>query len=177
MRKPSFTFHVSLLVFCLVLSLSGCQTSKMPSTLPSGSTLAWQIQVSSFEIKDNLNAVESVTQYNGSKIDVVHKQNPDAGFVYLIMDVSISKSEIQSSTPFDWQWLVVMDASGNSYHRLENDTFLEQFQYTPRITGLELRLGEYTGWMCFQIPASVATGKLTLEYTAEGSQQEIVLQK
>jgi hypothetical protein len=177
MRKPSFIFHVSLLVFSLVLSLSGCQTSKRPSALPSGSTLAWQIQVSRFEIKDNLNAVESVTQYNGSKIDVDHKQSPDAGSVYLIIRASISKSGVQSSNPFDWKWLVVRDASGNSFPRVENDTFLEQFQYTPRITGLQLRLGNYTGWMCYQIPASAATGRLTLVYTGEGSQQEILLQK
>jgi hypothetical protein len=178
MRKTSFTLDASLLLFlCLVLSLSGCQTARTPSALPSSSTLAWQIQVSRFEIKDNLNAVESVTQYNGSKIDEVHKQSPDAGSVYLIINASISKSGVQSGTPFDWKWLVVKDASGNSYNRLENDTFLEQFQYTPRITGLTLRLGEYSGWMCYQIPASAATGKLSLEYTGEGSQQEILLQK
>jgi hypothetical protein len=177
MRNPSFAFHVSLLVFCLVLSLSGCQTSKVPSAFPSGSTVAWQIQVSRFEIKDNLNAVESVTQYNGSKIDVVHEQSPEAGSVYLIINASISKSGIQSSTPFDWKWLVVKDTSGNSYQRLENDTFLEQFQYTPRLTGLQLRLGDYAGWMCYQNPVSAATERLTLVYTGEGSQQEILLQK
>ncbi len=177
MRKPSFTFQVSLLFSCLFLSLSGCQTARIPSALPSSSTLAWQIQVSRFEIKDNLHSVESVTQYNGSKIDVDHKQNPEAGSVYLIINASISKSGVQSSSPFDWKWLVVKDASGNSYQRLDNDTFLEQFQYTPRITGLQLRLGDYTGWMCYQIPASSATGKLTLAYTGEGSRQEILLKK
>jgi hypothetical protein len=177
MRKTGHPLIVPLLFFCLALSLISCQAGGAPTALPSSSNVAWQIQVSRFEIKDNLNAVESVTQYNGSKIDVVHKQSPDAGSVYLIINASISKSGVQSSTPFDWKWLVVKDASGNSYQRLDNDTFLEQFQYTPRITGLQLRLGEYTGWMCYQIPASAATGKLTLAYTGEGSQQEILLQK
>jgi hypothetical protein len=153
--------------------MSGCQTS---TTTPK-STLDWQIKVSKFEIRDSLNSVESVTQYNGSKIDVVHTQTPDTGNVFLIMDITISKVDNQSTAPFDWQWLVVNDASGNSYHRSKNDTFLEQYQYTPRSTGLELRFGENTGWMCFEVPASIATGKLTLAYTAEGSQQEIVLQK
>ena len=177
MQKPGLTLDILLLITSLVLSLAGCQASKTPSVIPPGSTLDWQIQVSRFEVKDGLNAVESVTQYNGSKIDVSHKQSPDAGFVYLIMNVTISKTSDQSTTPFDWQGLVVKDVSGNSYHRLANDTFLEQFQYSPRITGLQLRLGEYNGWLCYEIPASAEKGKLTLAYTAEGSQQEIILQK
>ena len=164
---------VFLLFFCLALTLSGCQAPKTTPTL----SLTWQIEVSKLEIKDNLNNVESVTQYDGSKIDVVHSQSPEAGNVYLIMDVTISKTNNQSATPFNWQWLVVEDASGNSYHRLENDTFLEIYRYKPRITGLELRFGQNIGWMCYEIPASVATGKLTLAYTAEESQQEIVVQK
>jgi hypothetical protein len=177
MRKTSLTVMVPLLFFCLVLSLTGCQAARPPSAPPSSSNLVWQIQVSRFEIKEDLNAVEAVTQYDGSKIDVVHQQSPDAGFVYLIINASINKSETQTSSPFDWQWLVVRDASGNSYQRIANDTFLEQFQYTPRLTGLQLRLGDYTGWMAYQILASAATGKLTLAYTGEGSQQELLLQK
>lgn len=173
MRKTKSIVDVFLLFFCLALTLSGCQAPKTTPTL----SLTWQIEVSKLEIKDNLNNVESVTQYDGSKIDVVHSQSPEAGNVYLIMDVTISKTNNQSATPFNWQWLVVEDASGNSYHRLENDTFLEIYRYKPRITGLELRFGQNIGWMCYEIPASVATGKLTLAYTAEESQQEIVVQK
>jgi hypothetical protein len=33
------------------------------------------------------------------------------------------------------------------------------------------------GWLCFEIPTQAANGKLTLAYTADGSQQEIVLKK
>jgi hypothetical protein len=165
------------LLLCLGLTLSGCQSSGTTSSPTPDLGLPWQIKVSSFEIKDSLNAVESVTQYNGSKIDVVHTQTPDAGYVYLILDVTVSKKDTQSTASFDWQWLVVKDASGNSYHRLENDTFLEQYQYSPRITGLELRFGENSGWMAYEIPASVATGNLTLAYTASESQQEIFLKK
>ena len=173
MRKTNLTLVAFLLFFCLTVILSGCQTHKTTPT----PTLVWQIEVSKFEIMNNLSAIESVTQYNGSKIDVAHSQSPDAGNVYLIINVIIHKEDNQSTASFDWQQLVVNDGSGNSYHRLANDTFLEQYQYTPRITGLELRFGENSGWMCYEIPVSVASGKLTLVYTAEGSQQEIPLQK
>ena len=177
MRKTKLITDFCLLFICLAFALSGCQATGTSDSLTPTLSLSWKIEVSKFDIKDNLNTIESVTQYDGSKIDVVHTQSPDAGYVYLIMDVTIRKANNQSTSPFDWQWLVVKDASGNSYHRLENDTFLEQHQYSPRITGLELRFGENTGWMGFEIPASAATGKLTLAYTAEESQQEISLQK
>jgi len=174
MRKSVPLLNGILLAFCLAVALTSCQASK---ATPAPATLAWQVQVSKADIKDSLHYVEVVTQYDGSKLDVTHSQNPTAGNVYLILNGSVSKTGSPSTVPFDWQWLVVRDAAGNTFHRLENDTFLEQFQYTPRITGLQLRLGEYNGWLCYEIPASAEKGKLTLAYTAEGSQQEIILQK
>ena len=162
-----------VLTFFLAAIFTGCQAPK-PSPTPG---LAWQVAVSKTEIKPGLQATEAVTQYDGSTIDVVHNQTPDSGFIYLVMELTIGKVNNQSTSTFDWQSLVVKDPSGNSYHRLENDTFLEQYQYIPRLTGLPLRFGENSGWVCYQIPAAVSTGTLTLAYTAEDSAQEIVLQK
>lgn len=173
MKKYSIRGYVLLLLFCGVLILSACQSVDAAPALD----VTWRVAVPHFEIKNSLDAVESVTQYNGSKIDVVHSQSPEPGNVYLVMELGINKVNNQSTASFNWQNLVVMDESGNSYPRLESDSFLEQYQYTPRITGLELRFGENSGWVCYEIPASVASGKLTLAYTAEESQQKIVLQK
>lgn len=166
---------ILLLPFLFFLCLSGCQNAAV--TPAPASAQPWQVKVAKFEIKNSLNSVETVNQYNGSKIDVTHTQNPDAGMVYLVINVNISKTDNNSIAAFDWQSLEVRDASGNAFHRLANDTFLEQYQYTPRITGLELRFGESSGWMAYQIPAASAKGKLTLDYTAPDSQLELVLQK
>jgi hypothetical protein len=173
MQKTKIKILIVLLSFFQATIFTSCQAPK-PNPTPG---LAWQIAVSKVEIKPDLSATESVTQYDGSTIDMVHSQTPEIGNVYLILDVSISKADNQSTATFEWQSLVVNDSSGNTYQRLENDTFLEQYQYIPRLTGLPLRFGENSGWVCYQIPAAVATGKLTLEYSAEGSLQEIVLQK
>jgi hypothetical protein len=177
MQKSPFRAEFVFLLSCVTLVLSGCQASETNVSLQSTPPVVWQVEISEVVIVDNLDTVESVTQYDGSKIDVVHKQSPEPGNVYLIMNVTVKKTDNQSSTPFDWQQLLVNDDAGISYNRLENDTFLEQHQYSPRMTGLEIRFGENTGWLCYEIPASSATGKLVLSYKAEESKQEIVLQK
>jgi hypothetical protein len=161
-----------LLVLPLMLVLCSCSTPKAAVN----AALTWQIQVSSHVLKDNLKTIETVTQYNGSKIDVVHQQSPSAGNIYVIMDLTISKNG-SASDAFNWQDLVIKDAAGNSYNRLKNDTFLEQHKYTPRMTGLEIRFGVNEGWACYEIPSQAASGSLILAYTALGSQQEIILQK
>jgi hypothetical protein len=172
MQKKFINSLFFVFIVCCSLLVASCQT---PKKTPAPD-LNWQVAVSKFEIKDSLAAVEGVTQYDGSILNVTHTQTPDSGKVYLILEATVSKVGNQSD-PFDWQWLVVKDSAGNSYSRMENDSFLDQYQFSPRITGLELRLGEYSGWMCFEIPAAAAKAKLTLTYTAAGSQQEIVLQK
>jgi hypothetical protein len=105
---------------------------------------------------------------------VVHEQSPASGNIYLIMNLTVQKTGSQS-VPFQWKDLTVRDANGAVYGRRENDSFLEQHQYTPRMTGLDLRLGKEQGWVCYEIPASAAQGKLTLVYTTDEGQQEIPL--
>jgi hypothetical protein len=160
-----------LLLLCLVFLLGGCASAKEISN----SALTWKIDVSKHELKEGLHAVESVVQYDGSKMDVEHEQSPTEGAMYLILNIKISKIG-DEPVPFDWKKLAVQDQAGNTYARHGNDTFLEQYNYIPRLTGLEIRFGENEGWLCFEIPAEAAKGKLTLIYSADGSQQEISLE-
>ena len=93
------------------------------------------------------------------------------------MKLAVSKQKIASTSPFDWSKLMVQDASGKTYPRVGNDSFLELYKYTPRMTGLELKFGENEGWVCYEIPAQAAQGTLTLVYSGEGSQQTLVVKK
>jgi hypothetical protein len=156
----------------LAIMLCGCSSAKA-ITSPD---LIWKVEVFKVELKKNLNAVEAVTQYNGSSTNVEHHQSPANGNIYLIFKSKISKSGT-GSIAFDWKKLVIRDESGAVYQRHPNDTFLEQYNYTPRMTGLEIRLGSNEGWVCYEIPAKATGGKLILAYTAGGSQQEIILPK
>lgn len=160
-----------LLILPLSMMLFGCSPAQ-PTANPN---LIWKVDLSKFEVKNKLESIETVPQYIGST-EEVHQQSPAAGNVYLIMKVTVSKQGTEA-IPFDWSKLTVQDNTGNTYQRNSNDTFLEQFKYTPRITGLEITFGVNEGWLCYEIPAKAADGKLTLTYNGEGSQQEIVVKK
>jgi hypothetical protein len=171
MRHSLMKLACFLLILFLSLMMYGCSPVK-PSTNPN---LIWKVDLLKYEVKNKLESIEIVAQYIGST-EEVHLQSPAEGNVYLIMKVTISKQGVET-TPFDWKKLSVLDNAGNTYQRISNDTFLEQFKYTPRMTGLEIKFGVNEGWMCYEIPAQVANDKLTLIYNAEGSQQEIVIKK
>jgi hypothetical protein len=161
--------------FFLILPLSTLLFGCSPAKPTSNPNLIWEIDLSKFAVKSKLESIETVQQYVGS-YEEVHQQSPAAGNVYLIMKLTISKQGSET-TPFDWNKLIVQDIAGNTYQRMSNDTFLEQFKYTPRMTGLEIKFGVNSGWLCYEIPAQAAKSRLSLEYNAEGSQQEIVVKK
>jgi hypothetical protein len=171
MNSPFSKLIRLLILFGLTASLFACS----PAAPTADPNLIWRVDLLKSEVKDKLEGVEVVQQYIGST-EVAHSQYPDDGYVYLIMDVKIVKQNA-STTPFVWDQLTVQDSAGNAYHRMDNDTFLETYKYTPRITGLQLVLSGNDGWMCYQIPTSAADGSLTLVYSGEGSQQQIPIKK
>jgi hypothetical protein len=162
-----------MLRYLFPLLLSIFLFSCAPAKQAANPNLTWTVSVLKYEVKNKLEGVETVTQYNGS-YDEFHQQAPADGNVYLIMNLTINKSGAGTNA-FDWSKLTVKDEAGKTYQRTSNDTFLEQFKYKPRMTGLEIKIGSHTGWACFEIPAQAANGKLTLTYTADGSQQEVTV--
>jgi len=169
MRRSLVKLVCLIIILAPAMMLSGCSPAK-PTADPN---LIWKVELLKFEVKDKLEGIETVIQYSGS-FDQVRLQYPAEGMVYLIMKVAVSKQGAEP-TPFDWSKLTVQDKEGNTHQRNSNDTFLEQFKYTPRMTGLEIKFGVNEGWLCYEIPAQVANEKLTLTYNAEGSQQEIIV--
>ena len=171
MRHSHLKLASLLLILFLSMTLFGCSPAK-PTANPN---LIWYVDPSKFEVKEKLETIETVQQYVGTTQEL-HQQYPSEGNVFLIMKLTISKQGADA-TPFEWSKLTVMDGAGNAYPRISNDTFLVQFNYTPRMTGLEIKFGLNEGWVCYEIPAQAATGTLTLVYAGEGSQQEIILNK
>jgi len=163
---------ILLIVTSLTILLTGCGKSSSVSDQSFG----WKIEILSVEVKTDLVTKEIVTLYTGDKDTVLHENFPAEGNVFLILDLSISKNGDESST-FDWEKLSVLDNNGVSYQRLENDSFLEQHNYAPRMTGLPIRFGENEGWVCFELPASAAKGKLYLQYSTSEGQNKIEIKK
>jgi hypothetical protein len=171
MQRSLVKLACILLVLALSMMLFGCS----PAKSTDNPNLNWKVDLLKFEVKNKLESIETVRQYSGST-EEVHLQYPAEGYVYLIMNVTVSKQGADT-TPFDWSKLTVQDNAGNTYSRNSNDTFLEQFKYTPRMTGLEIKFGVNEGWLCYEIPEQAVNDKVTLTYNAEGSQQEIVVKK
>jgi Domain of unknown function (DUF4352) len=169
MRLSPAKLACFFLMLPLSIMLFGCAAAK-PTVNPN---LNWGVTLVKYEVKDKLESIETVNQYVGST-QVLHQQSPAKGNVYLIMEVTVSKQGT-AADPFDWSQLTVKDTAGNSYARSSNDTFLTLYSYTPRLTGLAIVFGVNQGWICYEIPAQAADGKLTLSYSAAGSQQEIAV--
>jgi len=171
MQHPFMKLACFLFILPISMLLFAC-SSATPTSDPG---LIWKVDLKKFEVKDKLESIETVKQYIGTTQEL-HQQSPSKGNVFLILDLSISKQGT-APTAFDWGQLTVQDSAGKIYQRSSNDTFLELFKYTPRMTGLEIKFGVNEGWVCYEIPAQVANGKLTLTYIGDGSQQSIVVKQ
>lgn len=124
-------------------------------------------------MKDSLHTEAGVTQYDGSVASVPYDNLPSAGKIYLIIELTITK-EKPGGKAFTWSDLWVVDAQGNRYHRMEDDTFLTSHTYN-RMVGTDMRLGANQGVICFEIPKESAGELLTLVYTSEEGEAIIPL--
>ena len=157
-----------MLFLVIVIFLSGCE---QPSNT-SSQDLGWNVQVTQAEVKEAMETTEIVTLYTGDKNEVNHENMPNPGNVYVILELVLTKTKSETGS-FDWDDLALEDVNGNKYQRLENDSFLELHNYSPRMTGLPIRFGESTGWVCYEITKEEASGTLVLVYTSSKGKQII----
>jgi len=169
---PSKIKQIHFILLLLVILLSGCNKS----ITANEQTFNWNIQVVQAEIRTELRTIEVVTLYTGEKNEVEHVNVPTEGKVFLLMNLELSKNG-NISESFEWKDVAVSDKESTLYQRMENDSFIEQHNYSPRLTGLSLRFGEYKGWVCFEVPESAADGTLYLVRTTNDGQQRIKISK
>lgn len=176
MKKPRTLIH-TILITTLLLFTAGCSAqAKAPATAAAptaDSSLVWQISVEASEITDSISSTQAVVAYGGDVSQVSHSDQPSEGNVYLLVLLNIDKAQA-GKDKFLWSDLSVVDTDGNAYTRMANDTFLETHGL-PRVKATDLSIGNNHGYICFEVPATVDTSKLTLVYSAEGSAQQISL--
>ena len=153
-----------LLLILLSLGLCSCGKKAETVTASDQSRFTWQLQLSSAEIKDKLHTDEGIAQYDGGISDIAHDNAPAEGNSFVILTLTVTKAQAGGGG-FDWKKLSLKDADGNSYSRMENDSFLTNHSY-KRMPGTALQIGENKGSICFEIPAKAAQGALTLCYDA-----------
>jgi len=122
----------------------------------------WDLQVLSWETAQSLEATEAITSYEGSVSTAVHEDAPAEGCVYLLVKLSLQKTEA-GGEGFQWEKLCARDAEGNRYTRMENDTFIETYGF-KRLPATELRIGDQQGFVAFEVPAEAAEDEFTFQY-------------
>lgn len=175
MKKTKFLLQIGLLSALFSLSLGCAAQAKAPAAAATeaDSSLIWQISVVESEITANISSTKAFVEYGGDVNQVSYSDQPSEGNVYLLVLANIDKNQ-PGKEKFVWSELSVLDADGNAYARMDNDTFLETHGL-PRIKSTDLSIGNNHGYVCFEVPASSDFSKLTLVYAAEGSTQNIAL--
>ena len=152
------------LLICMIFTLSACGKKAETTAASDQSKFTWQIAVSKTEVKDKLHTDAGIAQYDGGITDVAYDNAPAEGNNYVILTMTVTKAAAGGGS-FDWKKLSLKDEDGNSYARMENDSFLSTHTY-KRMAGTALQIGENKGSICFEIPEKAAKGKLTLCYDA-----------
>ena len=175
MKKSKLLLQIGLLSALFSLSLGCAAQAKAPAAAATeaDSSLIWQISVVESEITANISSTKAFVEYGGDVNQVSYSDQPSEGNVYLLVLANIDKNQ-PGKEKFVWSELSVLDADGNAYARMDNNTFLETHGL-PRIKSTDLSIGNNHGYVCFEVPASSDFSKLTLVYAAEGSAQNIAL--
>lgn len=121
--------------------------------------------VSTFELKEQLNTINSEVVYGGETESVEYSNIPDEGRQYLLVYVSVT---VNSGETVDCDSFQV-SYEGNSYNRELDDEFLSTHNYATLSHGETYVSG--SGWLLFQIPEELEVEELeknaTLIYEGE----------
>ena len=132
----------------------------------------WQVEILEKEVVDELNTVTEVTQYYKSVMKVPYQNVPSDGNVYLLLNMKISKKEAGNSS-FSWDNVSIVGENGSSFERLD-DVFLTDHGY-KRMGGTDIKIGENTGWICFEISKEASAQSLKFLYKSADGNIEITI--
>lgn len=173
-NKPGLFFVTIFFFGCVIIA--ACQGKPSTTTAPTAidqSQFPWSVEVTKSEAVKDLSGSEAAQQYNGDVTQIQFVEKPADGDMFLLVELTVTKQVAGAST-FAWKNLSVKDGSGNSYTRMENDTFLQNYNF-PRLKSTNLTLGTNKGFICFEIPAEAVKGDLSLVYTSAEMSLEIPL--
>lgn len=161
--KREIFYCADALLIAMMILLVGCGSDV------KNEQLSWTINVQECQVKDKLEVVDDVRQYDGSIAKVPHNNTPSAGNVFLLIKLDVKKN-VAGNHPLRWQDVTVQDSKGDSYSRVQ-DVFLTDYKY-DRLSATDLKL-DGSGWVCFEIPAELAKSDIKLIY-ADGDKSNVM---
>jgi hypothetical protein len=150
-----------MLLFVLITTLFACSAVDKNSYRFGD----WEITIIEAELSDDLTTTKSAVQYGGDSVSFELNVKPTEGYHFLIIEMIIEKVDPGISS-FEWSKLYVQDEEGSRYQRLQNDTFLRNFNF-PRIPSTNINFGKSEGFIAIEIPNSVLNQRLYLIYDDE----------
>lgn len=120
----------------------------------------WTVEFEDTLVDKSLENASTVLGY-GEVETANFSKEASAGKQFCLIKLKCKKEE--GTENIDWTKMVLKDAEGNSYSRIE-DGFISDLGM-KRLPGTNLNFGENEGWICFEINEG-ASG-LTLEYPFE----------
>ncbi|MDR1532429.1 MAG: hypothetical protein LBS62_09670 [Clostridiales bacterium] len=119
---------------------------------PSAESQYWRVTVNDVQSSAGLSGTIDMVQYDGSISQSAVNAAPKDGCAFLLLFLTIEKTQ-GGKALFSWKDTYILDESGGKYQRHENDTFLDNVGYSPRLKATDQALGAETGWACYEVSA------------------------
>lgn len=156
-------------LLALALCAAGC--GKGPAGAGQ-SAFTWKMEPVQTVWSGRLHTVQQSTQYDGTAIETEYEKIPQAGNVFLLVELRVYK-EAAGGPAFCWDDVALEEKDGGAYPRLA-DGFLLEFGY-DRLPGTELRLKENRGWVCFQVPEGLKEQGWALTHSSGEGENRVPL--
>ncbi len=173
---------ILFLMLSATFLFSACASEEASETAPivqepqqsDQSGFMWQIEALSHETTVYMESTGAMMMYDGSVEQTDYSDGADEGKIYLLLELNLAKAEV-GNMPFSWADTYIEDAEGNKYTRLEDDLFLENHDYA-RLPSTDLKLGESSGFIAFEIDETAAENELFFVHTASEGENRIQIQ-
>jgi len=120
----------------------------------------WEITYEGYLIDTSLQNASTVLGY--AEVETADfSKTAEEGKAFCLIKLKLKKSN--SNETLKWDKLMLIDADGSEYERME-DSFISDLGMN-RLPGTDLNFGENEGWICYEVDEN-AVG-LTLNYTFE----------
>lgn len=131
------------------------------------STAGWTMSMDNVMIAAELSNTSEVLGYSSASTSTF-EQKANEGNTYVLFKMTITKDG--ASENIAWDKMVLTDAEGNTYNRID-DSFIDSLTW-KRMSGTDLNFGTSEGWFAYEIPEDKAASGLVLSYAfADGTME------